>query len=134
MYKRSLTKPDGRRLWLYGREPVPDGIVATSPAGSEPGAPPASHLRWHPLRGEWVAYATHRQQRTFLPPAEFNPLAPSTNPAAPTEVPAGRYDVAVFENRFPTFSANPGPPPDAIVDTAPAGGGAPPVGASLFDI
>jgi len=23
-------------------------------------------LRWHPLRGESVAYATHRQMRTFL--------------------------------------------------------------------
>jgi UDPglucose--hexose-1-phosphate uridylyltransferase len=34
------------------------------------------HLRWHPLRGEWVTYAAHRQGRTFLPPPEYNPLAP----------------------------------------------------------
>ena len=38
---------------------------------------PNPHLRWHPLRGEWVAYAGHRQHRTFLPPPEYNPLAPS---------------------------------------------------------
>ena len=50
---------------------------------------PNAHLRWHPLRGEWVAYATHRQDRTFLPPPEYNPLAPTTDPAHPTEVPAG---------------------------------------------
>ena len=52
---------------------------------------------------EWVAYAGHRQNRTFLPPAEYNPLAPTTDPAHPTEVPAGAWDVAVFENLFPTL-------------------------------
>jgi UDPglucose--hexose-1-phosphate uridylyltransferase len=61
-------------------------------------------LRWQPLRGEWVAYAGHRQHRTFLPPAEYNPLAPSSDPNHPTEVPAGPWDVAVFENLFPTLA------------------------------
>jgi UDPglucose--hexose-1-phosphate uridylyltransferase len=121
MYKRALTKPDGRALWLYSRRPIDPGIVATAPAGGA--TEPRSHLRWHPLRGEWVAYATHRQQRTFLPPAEFNPLAPTTDPNAPTELPAGDYDVAVFENKFPTFSRDPGPvPADTGATTAPAAG------------
>ena len=121
MYKRELTKPDGRRLWLYSRRPIDPGISATAPAGEA--IEPRSHLRWHPLRGEWVAYATHRQQRTFLPPPEFNPLAPTSDPAVPTELPAGDYDVAVFENRFPTFSRDPGPvPDDAGADAAPASG------------
>ena len=115
MYKRSLKKPDGRSLWLYGREPIPEGITAPSPV-SEPMAR-SSHLRWHPLRSEWVAYATHRQDRTFLPPPEYNPLAPTVDPSQPTEVPAGAYDVAVFENLFPTLSPDPGPPPDEIVET-----------------
>ena len=123
MYKRALTKPDGRALWLYSRRPIDPSIVAPMPAGL---TDPRAHLRWHPLRGEWVAYATHRQQRTFLPPAAFNPLAPTSDPSSPTELPAGDYDVAVFENRFPTFSRDPGPVPPALTatETAPATGSA----------
>lgn len=125
MYKRALKKPDGRALFLYSRTPIADSIVATSPGGAEEVVEPRSHLRWHPFRGEWVAYATHRQQRTFLPPAEFNPLAPAADPSHQTEVPAGAYDIAVFENRFPTFSANPGPLPSVVgAETARAGGSA----------
>jgi UDPglucose--hexose-1-phosphate uridylyltransferase len=119
MFKRELRKPDGRGLWLYGASPVPEGIEAPSPPGRQTGQ---SHLRWHPLRGEWVAYASHRQHRTFLPPPEYNPLAPTVDPAHPTEVPAGAYDVAVFENLFPTLSMNPGEPPDSIVPTRPGHG------------
>jgi len=120
-----LTKPDGRRLWLYSRTGTPEAGPAPSPLGWEHDAGSRhAHLRWHPLRGEWVAYATHRQQRTFLPPAEFNPLAPTTDPRTPTELPSGSYDVAVFENRFPTFSEHPGAPPASIVETAPAAGAA----------
>ncbi|MDQ3910544.1 MAG: galactose-1-phosphate uridylyltransferase, partial [Actinomycetota bacterium] len=33
-----------------------------------------NQLRWDPTLQEWVAYATHRQDRTFLPPAEYCPL------------------------------------------------------------
>lgn len=115
MHKQSLTRPDGRHLHLYASQPLPPGIVASGPqAGAA-----ASHLRWHPLRGEWVIYATHRQTRTFLPPAEFNPLRPTTDPAQPTEVPAGPWEVAVFDNLFPALGPRPGEPPRALVDTAP---------------
>jgi UDPglucose--hexose-1-phosphate uridylyltransferase len=122
MFKRSLTKPDGRGLWLYARQPIPESIEAPSPV-NEP-VRRSAHMRWHPMRGEWVAYASHRQGRTFLPPAEFNPLAPTTDPAHPTEVPSGPWDVAVFENLFPTFSKDPGEPPLSIVPTRPATGAA----------
>jgi UDPglucose--hexose-1-phosphate uridylyltransferase len=120
MHKRSLTKPDGRPLFLYSREPIDDAIEAPSPNRER--LQRKAHLRWHPVRGEWVAYASHRQNRTFLPPPEYNPLAPTTDPRHPTEVPAGRWDVAVFENMFPALTANPGDPPDAIVPTRPATG------------
>ena len=113
MFKRRLQKPDGRALWLYSREPIPDGLAAPS---SGPRGNLSSDFRWHPLRGEWVAFASHRQNRTFLP-ADFNPLAPMTDPAHPTEIPAGRYDVAVFENLFPTMALEPGDPSDTIVPT-----------------
>jgi UDPglucose--hexose-1-phosphate uridylyltransferase len=120
MHKRVLTKPDGRPLILYAREPLPDTMTAPSPS-SAPHAP-NPHLRWHPLRGEWVAYAGHRQHRTFLPPATYNPLAPSTDAVHPTEVPAGPWDIAVFENLFPTLASSAHDPPALRVATAPGGG------------
>jgi UDPglucose--hexose-1-phosphate uridylyltransferase len=121
MFTRRLTKPDGRALLLYGREAIPEGLMAPSPAGAGAAAPNA-HLRWHPLRGEWVAYAGHRQNRTFLPPPEYNPLAPTTDTSSPTEVPAGRWDVAVFENLFPTLTLAAHDPPELSVPTKPGKG------------
>jgi UDPglucose--hexose-1-phosphate uridylyltransferase len=55
------------------------------------------------LRGEWVTYAAYRQGRTFLPPPEYNPLAVTVDPDQPTELPAGDWDIAVFDNRFPSL-------------------------------
>lgn len=66
-----------------------------------------SELRWHPLLGEWVATATHRQGRTFLPPADFCPLCPTKPGGFPTEVPEADYDIVVFENRFPGLKSAP---------------------------
>ncbi|MBD1864645.1 MULTISPECIES: galactose-1-phosphate uridylyltransferase [Trichocoleus] len=120
MYLQELLKPDGRKLTLYSRCPIAAGIQAPSPGNEPIQANP--HLRWHPLRGEWVAYASHRQGRTFMPPPEYNPLAPTTNPEFPTELPQGQYDIAVFENRFPSMAVQAHDPPHLIVDTLPANG------------
>lgn len=120
MYSRTLQKPDGRQLTLYSRAPIDGAIVAPSPSKEPIQANP--HLRWHPLRGEWIAYASHRQDRTFLPPPEYNPLAPTRNPEIPTELPEGRYDVAVFDNRFPAMMPLARNPPDTVVATLPADG------------
>jgi UDPglucose--hexose-1-phosphate uridylyltransferase len=120
LVRRELVKPDGRELTLYSRRPIAADIRATSPPGESPRA--NSHLRWHPLRGEWVAYAAHRQDRTFLPGAAENPLAPTTDPSRPTELPDGDYDVAVFTNRFPTLELDAHDPPDEIVPTRPGKG------------
>ena len=65
-----------------------------------------NQLRWDPTLGEWVAYATHRQDRTFLPPAEYCPLDPTKPGGFPTEVPRESYDIVVFENKFPSFAPN----------------------------
>jgi UDPglucose--hexose-1-phosphate uridylyltransferase len=102
MFRKDLKKPDGRRLHLYSLKPISDSIVATNP----PHEPvfPNPQMRWHPLRGEWVAYASHRQNRTFLPPKEYSPLAVTKSADFPTELPAGDYNVAVFENLFPSLS------------------------------
>ncbi len=69
-----------------------------------------SELRWNPLLGEWVATATNRQERTFLPPADFCPLCPTVPGGFPTEVPEADYDIVVFENRFPSLRSSPGVP------------------------
>lgn len=69
-----------------------------------------SELRWNPLLGEWLATATARQDRTFLPPADFCPLCPTQPGGFPTEIPEATYDIVVFENRFPSLSPNPPEP------------------------
>ena len=120
MYSVDLTKPDGRSLTLYSQKPITEYASAPSPS-SEP-TNPNPHLRWHPLRGEWVTYAAFRQNRPFLPPPQYNPLAVSTDPANPTELPEGDYQVAVFDNRFPSLSLDSSAPPALSVDTAPATG------------
>jgi UDPglucose--hexose-1-phosphate uridylyltransferase len=120
MFSLDLTKPDGRQLTLYSRQPIDPAITAPSPFAEPLNASP--HLRWHPLRGEWVTYAAYRQGRTFLPPPEYNPLGVTTDPAHPTEVPAGDWDVAVFDNRFPSLAVPSAEPPALIVPTAPAAG------------
>ena len=65
-------------------------------------------LRFDPLRREWVAYATERNDRTFLP-TSFCPLCPS-GPGGTSEVPLDTFEVVVFENRFPAFG------PDRVDD------------------
>jgi UDPglucose--hexose-1-phosphate uridylyltransferase len=63
--------------------------------------PATASMRQDVLTGEWISIAAARQNRVFLPPANQDPLAPTT-PDNPTEVPSV-YDVAVFENKSPSF-------------------------------
>lgn len=69
-----------------------------------------SELRWNPISEEWVVTATHRQDRTFMPPADYCPICPTKPGGFPTEVPAESYEYVVFENRFPSFKREPGEP------------------------
>lgn len=105
MHRLALTKPDGRQLWLYAREPlsVASGPVPVPDTGR---AIPEPHVRWHPLEAEWVIYAAHRQGRPLSASggSGFDPLAPTRDPRHPTEVPEGNWEVAVFENRFPSLT------------------------------
>lgn len=121
IYTADFTKPDGRALTLYGLHPIEVTSAIPSPSDEPVHATP--EMRWHPLRGEWVMYAAHRLGRTFLPPPEYNPLAPTRDPAHPTELPQGTYDMAVFDNRFPSLSLN-APDPAAVpgTDTRPGTG------------
>lgn len=71
-----------------------------------------SELRYHPFLDQWVITATHRQDRTFLPPDDYCPLCPTKPGGFPTEVPMASYDIVVFENRFPSLQE---PPPTPAV-------------------
>jgi UDPglucose--hexose-1-phosphate uridylyltransferase len=63
--------------------------------------PPLAELRQDPLNGEWIAVAAHRHTRAFLPPSNQCPLCPSTADNL-SEIP-DNFDVAVFENKNPSF-------------------------------
>lgn len=82
-------------------------------------------LRFHPFLGEWVVTAENRQSRTFHPPAEQCPLCPTRPGGFATEIPVPAYQVAVFENRFPSLLAPAGEVAEhgtALMPTAPAEG------------
>lgn len=99
--KRSTRLADGREL-IYFDDPGttlgPDRAVDTRTLDPRPAT---ATMRQDVLTGDWVSVAAARQNRAFLPPAELDPLAPQT-PTNPSEVPSA-YDVAVFENRSPSF-------------------------------
>lgn len=122
--KRTVTHlADGRELIYFDEG---DAADRSEPDRRElPPPPPASEIRYDPILDEWVAIAAHRQTRTHLPPSDECPLCPST-PARSTEIPAYDYDVAVFENRFPSFSHRRGAvdPPHlpGLTDTRPGYG------------
>jgi UDPglucose--hexose-1-phosphate uridylyltransferase len=69
-----------------------------------------SERRWNPVLGEWTITATHRQDRTFLPPKEFCPLCPTKPGGPPTEISRADFEVAVFDNRFPSLKLDPAAP------------------------
>jgi UDPglucose--hexose-1-phosphate uridylyltransferase len=78
-----------------------------------------SERRWNPVLGEWTITATHRQDRTFLPPKEYCPLCPTKPGGTPTEIPEPTYQIAVFDNRFPSLRADPEPPAIAGTELTP---------------
>jgi UDPglucose--hexose-1-phosphate uridylyltransferase len=94
---------DGREILWFDRD---EGVVRdTTDRRSLPPTATTSQIRYDAVLDEWVAIASHRQDRTFLPPADLCPLCPSREGRL-TEVPSDDYDVVVFENRFPSFSTD----------------------------
>ncbi|MEF9904419.1 galactose-1-phosphate uridylyltransferase [Streptomyces sp. P9-A2] len=105
MKKTSTRLADGRELIYYDlsddtvrdaadRRPL-DTTVTTS------------EIRRDPLLGDSVAIASHRQGRTYHPPAGECPLCPSEGDRL-SEIPDSSYDVVVFENRFPSLAGDSG--------------------------
>ena len=92
---------DGRELFYFDdADTTLDGHHEIDTRELDPRGATAT-MRQDVLTGEWISVAANRQNRVFLPPAHLDPLAPST-PENPSEVPSN-YDVAVFENKSPSF-------------------------------
>jgi UDPglucose--hexose-1-phosphate uridylyltransferase len=104
--KRTTTRlADGRELIYYdSRDDVVRDAVDQRPLGP---VSTASEIRRDPLLGDSVAIASHRQGRTYHPPADECPLCPSRDGRL-SEIPDSDYDVVVFENRFPSLSGDSG--------------------------
>lgn len=95
------TMADGRELIYY------DDADTELPTHRRPDErrldprPDTAEMRQDVLSGDWITVATTRQSRAFMPPPDQDPLAPQTS-RNPSEIPS-LYDVAVFENRSPSF-------------------------------
>ena len=85
------------------------------------GLPPVSssdaHMRWHPLRREWIGHASARQGRTFLPNQADCPLCVMTHNDKPSDIPVDDYEIAIFTNRFSALSLGAETPPEMEIDT-----------------
>lgn len=112
--KRVTRLSDGRELIYFDDADTtlpPDRKADARPPEPRPGVP---ELRLDPLTGEWISVATARQDRAFLPSGDLDPLAPAA-PGRPAEIPDA-YDVAVFENRSPSYGPDLSPSGAGPVD------------------
>lgn len=99
--KHSAKLADGRDLFYF------DDFGSKLPSQRKPDTrelperPAVAQMRLDSLSGEWVSVAAHRHGRAHLPPAHLCPLCPSTDENL-SELP-DNFDVAVFENKSPSF-------------------------------
>ncbi|MEV7694655.1 galactose-1-phosphate uridylyltransferase [Microbacterium sp. NPDC089189] len=112
--KRPTRLADGRELIYYDDQGTTLGAERAIDARDLAPRPETATMRLDVLTGDWISIAANRQNRAFLPPAELDPLSPQT-PTNPSEIPS-RYDVAVFENKSPSF----GPALAQATDDVPA--------------
>ncbi|MFF0834380.1 MULTISPECIES: galactose-1-phosphate uridylyltransferase [unclassified Streptomyces] len=105
MKKTSTRLADGRELIYYDlRDDTVRDAVDRRPLDA---TVTTSEIRRDPLLGDSVAVASHRQGRTYHPPADQCPLCP-THGERLSEIPDSSYDVVVFENRFPSLAGDSG--------------------------
>lgn len=105
MKKTSTRLADGRELIYYdSRDDAVRDAIDRRPLDP---ISTTSEIRTDPLLGDAVAIASHRQGRTYHPPADECPLCPSEGERL-SEVPDSSYDVVVFENRFPSLAGDAG--------------------------
>ena len=101
---------------LHDPRQLPDRFAPHTDEHGRTVPPQAPRMRRDPLTGDWIPMATARMNRPITAgpgaTAKGNPLA-ARKPDAPYqdgEVPDTDYNVAVFENRFPSMQQVPGVP------------------------
>ncbi|KOG26637.1 galactose-1-phosphate uridylyltransferase [Streptomyces viridochromogenes] len=105
MKKTSTQLADGRELVYYDlRDDTVRDAVDQRPLDR---TVTTSEVRRDELLGDSVAIASHRQGRTYHPPADECPLCPSDGERL-SEIPDSSYDVVVFQNRFPSLAGDSG--------------------------
>ncbi|MER6226625.1 galactose-1-phosphate uridylyltransferase [Streptomyces sp. 900105755] len=105
MKKTSTRLADGRELIYYDlRDDTVRDAVDRRPLER---THTTSEIRRDALLGDQVAIASHRQGRTYHPPADQCPLCPTQGDRL-SEIPDSSYDVVVFENRFPSLAGDSG--------------------------
>lgn len=109
--KRTARLADGRALLYFDDADTALGPERRIDTRILDPRPATARMRQDVLTGDWVSIAAARQNRVFLPPADRDPLAPQTE-SNPSEIPDS-YDVAVFENRSPSFGPALGDDPGA---------------------
>ena len=99
--KQHAKLADGRDLFYF--DDFDSKLPAHRKADSRelPERPEVAQMRLDSLTGEWVSVAAHRHGRAHLPPVHLCPLCPSTEENL-SELP-DNFDVAVFENKSPSF-------------------------------
>ena len=112
--KRSTLLADGRELFYFDDPGTALGSARSADTRELDERPETATMRQDVLSGDWITFATKRQNRVMMPAADADPLAPQTA-TNPSEVPS-LYDVAVFENRSPSF----GPALNSATGGAPA--------------
>ncbi|MEV0241396.1 galactose-1-phosphate uridylyltransferase [Streptomyces sp. NPDC050674] len=105
MKKTSTRLADGRELIYYDLRD--DSVRDAADRRPLDRTVTTSEIRRDPLLGDSVAIASHRQGRTYHPPADECPLCPSEGDRL-SEIPDSAYDVVVFENRFPSLAGDSG--------------------------
>jgi len=106
-HKSVIRLADGRELIYFDSKEGQDRGAYPDTRPLDP-RPAPGESRFDPLLGEWVTVAGHRQVRPYHPGPDVCPLCPSTA-TRHSEIPAPDYEVAVFENRFPSLSGPPEP-------------------------
>ncbi|GAA3929623.1 galactose-1-phosphate uridylyltransferase [Streptomyces gulbargensis] len=105
MKKTVTTLADGRELIYYdGRD---DAVRTATDPRPLTAVVSRSEIRLDELTGDPVTIASHRQARTYHPPADACPLCPAVG-GRESEIPEEAYEVVVFENRFPSLSGGVG--------------------------
>lgn len=99
--KKTSKLADGRDLFYFDDEGSALGPERKADLRNLGDRPAVAEMRLDSLTGEWISIAAARHNRAFLPPANQCPLCPTTA-GNQSELP-DNFDVAVFENKSPSF-------------------------------